>query len=181
MGYTISQVAKRFGLSRSTLLYYDAIGLLSPHERSTANYRLYSEADLRAMEEIARLHRAGVALKEIRALVHTRASRRGATLRRRLADIADEMQRLREQQAFILDLLGDRRINSGRTLNRDQWVACLEKAGLDEAGRGRWHAEFERSSPEAHQAFLESLGINAGEIRAIRRWSRSAKRFSVTR
>jgi len=172
MGYTISQVAKRFGLSRSTLLYYDAIGLLSPRERSDANYRVYSEGDLQTMEEIAQLHRTGVALKEIQKIVHARTSRRGATLRKRLADIAGEMQRLKEQQAFILDLLGDRRINSSRTLNRDEWVACLEKAGLDEAGRRRWHAEFERTSPEAHQVFLESLGIGAKEIRAIRRWSR---------
>ena len=175
MAYTISQVARRFGLSRSTLLYYDAIGLLSPQKRSGANYRLYSDEDLRTMEEISRLHRAGVALKEIISIVHTRASRRGATLKRRLADIANEIQRLKDQQAFILELLGNRRINSGRTLNREQWIACLEKAGLDESGRKRWHAEFERSSPEAHQAFLESLGIGADEIRAIRRLSRAVE------
>ena len=47
---TISQVASRFGLSRSTLLYYDTIGLLSPSLRSRANYRLYSPADVERKE-----------------------------------------------------------------------------------------------------------------------------------
>jgi len=39
--YPDSQLAGRFGLSRSTLLYYDSIGLLSPSERTASNYRLY--------------------------------------------------------------------------------------------------------------------------------------------
>jgi hypothetical protein len=35
-----------------------------------------------------------------------------------------------------------------------------------------WHIEFERTSPEAHQDFLESLGIEKDEVAAIRDWSR---------
>ena len=49
---TISQLGRRFGLSRSTLLYYDSIGLLSPSLRSRANYRLYSRSDVERMELI---------------------------------------------------------------------------------------------------------------------------------
>ena len=37
---TISQAAKKFKLSRSTLLYYDRIGLLRPTERTAAGYRI---------------------------------------------------------------------------------------------------------------------------------------------
>ena len=172
MPYTISQVARKFGISRSTLLYYDSIGLLSPGARSESNYRLYSERDVESMEEIARLHGAGVPLADIKAMMGARASQRGATLRKRLSDIAGEMQKLKEQQDIILGLLGNRTVNSPRALTKDQWVECLKVAGLDEDGRDRWHAEFERSSPEAHQAFLESLGIDEEEIKGIRRWSK---------
>jgi hypothetical protein len=35
-----------------------------------------------------------------------------------------------------------------------------------------WHVEFERTSPEAHQDFLESIGIAPDEIDLIREWSR---------
>lgn len=43
--YRIGELAALGGLSRSTLLYYDRIGLLSPSGRSEANYRLYSAED----------------------------------------------------------------------------------------------------------------------------------------
>ena len=42
---TVGRLARAFGLSRSTLLYYDSIGLLRPTGRSPANYRLYTRAD----------------------------------------------------------------------------------------------------------------------------------------
>ncbi len=41
---TIGRLARRFGLSRSTLLYYDSIGLLSPSTRSAKDYRLYLQS-----------------------------------------------------------------------------------------------------------------------------------------
>ncbi|WP_241087474.1 MerR family DNA-binding transcriptional regulator [Candidatus Vondammii sp. HM_W22] len=40
--FIIGQVAKEYSLSRSTRLYYDSIGILTPSGRSTSNYRLYS-------------------------------------------------------------------------------------------------------------------------------------------
>jgi len=169
MTYTISKIAGKFGLSRSTLLYYDKIGLLSPSERTGADYRIYSDEDYRLMEEISRLRNAGIPLRAIKKLAAGSASRRAEILRRRLADINKEISRLRRQQTFILNLLNDKKMaGSTRVLTKEQWIRYLRKAGLDEAGMDRWHAEFETSSPEAHQDFLESLGMPAEEIRLIR-------------
>jgi len=63
--HTIGQVSKRFGLSRSTLLYYDSIGLLVPSERSLSNYRLYSDKDIQRMELIYLYRQAGLSLDVI--------------------------------------------------------------------------------------------------------------------
>lgn len=52
--YHISQLAQQFGLSRSTLLYYDRIGLLSPSARSEAGYRQYSPANLKFFLKIVK-------------------------------------------------------------------------------------------------------------------------------
>lgn len=177
MTYTISQIAKQFGLSRSTLLYYDKIGLLSPAERSVAAYRIYTGRDYQLMEEIARLRNAGIPLRAIKRLLAGGASRRTEILHRRLADINDEISRLRQQQSFILNLLNDKKLaGSTRVLTKEQWIKYLHKAGLDEAGMNRWHEEFEASSPEAHQDFLESLGLPAEEIRLIReRYQKSTR------
>lgn len=39
---------------------------------------------------------------------------------------------------------------------------------MTDADCAEWHRAFERQSPEAHQDFLESLGIGPEEIRRIR-------------
>jgi MerR family transcriptional regulator, thiopeptide resistance regulator len=170
MTYSISEIAKKFELSRSTLLYYDKIGLLSPRERSGADYRIYSAQDYLLMEEIARLRNAGIPLKVIKKLIGGGASRRTEILHRRLKDINNEISRLRHQQNFILNLLDDKTMTSStRVLTKEQWIKYLRKAGLDEAGMDRWHSEFEISSPEAHQDFLESLGLSSEEIQQIRK------------
>jgi hypothetical protein len=36
----------------------------------------------------------------------------------------------------------------------------------------QWHTHFERTMPEAHRDFLESLGLDAPEVRRIRGWSK---------
>ena len=50
--YTIGELASLANISVRTLHHYDAIGLLSPSERSTAGYRLYRHADLEDLQHI---------------------------------------------------------------------------------------------------------------------------------
>ena len=57
-------------------------------------------------------------------------------------------------------------------MTREQWIEVFQASGLDDAAMDRWHREFEKMSPEAHQDFLESLGIAPQEIAQIRAFSR---------
>jgi MerR family transcriptional regulator, thiopeptide resistance regulator len=50
----------------------------------------------------------------------------------------------------------------------------MSAAGLSKQDMHNWHIQFEKMEPEAHQEFLESLGIQAAEINKIREWSRNA-------
>ncbi len=161
-----------FGLSRSTLLYYDRIGLLRPTGRSPANYRIYSGADRQRLEQICRYRRTGIALKAIAAILAAPRQKTVKALEMRLDALNREIQDLRTQQQTIVDLLKDQSLLAGtRVLDKQRWVAVLRAAGLDDEAMWQWHVAFERMSPEAHQDFLESLGINAREIAAIRTWS----------
>lgn len=170
---TIGQLAKKYSLSRSTLIYYDKLGVLSPSGRSYSNYRLYSEADRDTLERIMLFRSAGLSLETIAALLDRRGGELGAALEHRLASLNTEIQALRNQQKVILGLLENTRAeNNARVLDKATWVAILKGAGLDEAGMRQWHIEFEKTSPEAHQDFLESIGIEEDEIQSIRAWSR---------
>src|SRR5690606_38490871 len=78
------------------------------------------------------------------------------------------------QQQIILRLIEhDRGAKRTRIVTKESWTVLLKAAGLSEDDMRKWHVEFERAMPEAHQDFLESLGLGAEEIRAIRTWSRA--------
>jgi DNA-binding transcriptional MerR regulator len=173
---TVSRLAERFGLSRSTLLYYDRIGLLSPSARSDANYRLYSDADIARMERISVYRQAGVPLADIARLLSGDESALGELLAARLNALNEDIRHLRRQQRMIVGLLkGEAGLPNTRAMDKDGWIAVLKAAGLSQEDMRRWHVEFERLSPEAHQDFLESLGIGDQEIARIRAWSEQAR------
>jgi len=172
--FTIGYVSKKYSLSRSTLIYYDKIGILSPSGRSEANYRLYSDADLERMNRIQLFRSAGLSLEAIVSLLETKGSNLNTSLEGRLLSINSEIQGLRSQQKVILNLLqDDDQAQNSRVITKETWVSMLKAAGLNKKGRKNWHIEFEKSSPEAHQDFLESIGIDEDEIKLIRQWSRA--------
>jgi len=171
--FTIGQVAKKYSLSRSTLIYYDTIGILTPSARNESNYRLYSENDLKKMDKISLFRDAGLSLESISLLLDKKGQGLNSLLEDRLSTINSEIQALRNQQKVILRLLeNSSAAKNTRVITKDIWVSLLEAAGLDEAGMKKWHVEFEKTSPEAHQDFLESIGIEKDEIALIREWSK---------
>ncbi len=66
----IGEVAERTGLTQRTLRYYESIGLLAPATRLEGGFRLYTEEDIRRLEQIVQLKRLlGFSLAEIRQIV----------------------------------------------------------------------------------------------------------------
>lgn len=173
--YTIGQIANRFSLSRSTLLYYDSIGLLTPTGRSDGNYRLYSDADVSRMERISVFREAGLPLKAIARLLKSGGNEANAILEAHLLRINEEIQGLRRQQSVVLQMLQNEEMSKrSRIISKEQWVSLLRATGLSEEAMEKWHIEFEKMTPEAHQDFLEALGMPEEEISTIRSASRNA-------
>ncbi|MDJ0720617.1 MAG: MerR family transcriptional regulator [Desulfobacterales bacterium] len=173
--YTISRLARQFDLSRSTLLYYDRIGLLRPSGRSRSNYRLYTEDDRRKLARICTYRQTGMALQDIAAILSSDIEGTAARLLESQLEALDaQIARLRLQQRRTLRLLGSgqlaRRVEG---LDRDQWVTLLRASGMSEEDMMQWHIQFEHLYPDDHHAFLAALGIPAGEIEAIRKASRN--------
>lgn len=64
--WKVGELAKRTGVSVRALHHYDAIGLLSPSQRSESGYRLYAEADVARLQQIRSLRALGFSLEEAR-------------------------------------------------------------------------------------------------------------------
>jgi DNA-binding transcriptional MerR regulator len=172
--FSVTQLARACGLSRTAVLYYESLGLLPVPPRSQGNYRLYGEKHLASLRQICAYRSAGLKLSDIRALLGEPKRREAtAVLKRRLAEIGMEVERLKEHQRSILRLLEHRHsLDRSQDMTKEKWVAIMKAAGFAEADMMRWHAEFERSAPEEHQEFLEYLKISKPEIERIRAHSR---------
>ena len=170
---TIGRLAKRYGLSRSTLLYYDRIGILAPSGRLANGYRAYSKTDEDRLKSIVTYRRTGASMRDIRRMLDGGKGSLRQVLDRRLEQLNEEIAGLRGQQRFILGLLKSRKVTSRvGVMNLNLWVTLLKASGFSRHDMNRWHSAFERSSPKSHQRFLEFLCLPENEIARIRRHSR---------
>ena len=177
---TLGRLARACGLARSSVLHYEALGLLSPGARSAAGYRLYGPAQVQQLQQIRQLREAGLSLAAIAALLAR--PRDGAAappaahtlLQDRLLELGQEMARLRQQQRQLARLLADPALadptqaDAPACRSKADWVALLQRAGFDEAEMQRWHQEFEQQDPVGHARFLRALGLPAAQIRSLR-------------
>lgn len=173
---TVGQLARRARLSRSALLHYEALGLLSPAGRTVAGYRLYGASEVERLERIRGYREAGLPMTAIAQLLRGAQGDAARILEHHLVELNRSIARLREQQRRVARLLGQPGLLPARTraMTKEGWVAVLRRAGLDDEDMWRWHQVFEAEAPEAHQDFLESLGIADDEVRRIRAAARSA-------
>lgn len=175
--FTVTKLARRCGMSRTALLYYESIGLMPRPQRSGGNYRCYGDADLRRLLQIRAYRDAGLKLEDIRAILNasseSRAGGAAQVLRRRLLELDAEIRTLRAHQQAIFKLLEHKALGKAKMITKQKWVSIMQACGFTNEQMHGWHAEFERSAPQEHQEFLEFLRIPAEEIKTIRQQSRS--------
>ncbi|MDA0149814.1 MerR family transcriptional regulator [Vibrio sp. LaRot3] len=130
--YRISELAQRVGLSRSTLLYYEKLGLICGARQSNG-YRRYSERDLQRLKLLQQLQAGGLSLKECLACLEAKVDRE--TLLQRLNVLDEEIAQKQKARALLSSMLG---LNSMRD----------------------WHQSLEHSAPEAHLDWLMKQGFS---------------------
>jgi DNA-binding transcriptional MerR regulator len=111
----IGEVAERTGVTQRTLRFYEERGLLKPPSRLDGGFRLYSEDDVRRVEQIKRLQSLlGFTLAEIKEMVEAnevkmqiRATyRKDAAVSERRAKLLKAKQVTEGQLAVIKQKLG---------------------------------------------------------------------------
>ncbi len=168
---SIGELSSRFGLSRSTLLYYDKVGALRPAARAENGYRVYSESDCKTLELICLYRKAGLPVATIRDILASRDKLPDQALNRRLLELEGEIAGLREQEELVLALLRRQPPPNIGVMNKKRWIALLAASGFSVKDMHAWHRAFEKKAPKKHQEFLSYLGIPKAEIKQIRSWS----------
>ena len=161
--YTISRFAEMFGLSRSTLLYYEKIKLMNPPQRNASGYRLYSEEDKTRLERINVFRNIGVPLEKIRTYLNASADGVLPILINRLICVNDELTLLKNQQEIILGMIEAEGSLKGKKQFFAQMVEFGKKVGITETNYERIHRVFEKTAPRAHRRLLDYLGFSESD------------------
>ncbi|WP_268407856.1 MerR family transcriptional regulator [Alteromonas sp. a30] len=165
---TVTQLAKRLGVSRTTILYYEKVKLLLPSTRSENGYRWYGEKEIARLQAILSYRSYGLSLQSIHTLLERNGVSQAEILKDHFNDLEREIQNLRSQQKAIVALLQEPSLLEDNTVNKERWVQIMIAAGFSDSDMIKWHQKFEEMEPEEHQKFLESLGISDEEITKIR-------------
>ena len=115
---TVGQVAALTGLTVRALHHYDAIGLVSPSFRSAAGYRLYTDDDLRRLQQVLLFRELGIGLDAVRMLIDAPAAQRRDALRAQRTTLEQRRQHteavLRAVDATLQSLDEDTPMNTER-------------------------------------------------------------------
>ncbi|MCP4119031.1 MAG: MerR family transcriptional regulator [Desulfobacteraceae bacterium] len=150
---SISKACQILGVARSTLLYYERMGMVTPKRNPDNGYREYSQKDMELLLMVRQLKQAGFTLKESMAVM------KGALdpdlLLARYNALCQEIEAMTMAKEVVKSLLVS---------------ATGELPPGDVAGRRgqNWHAEFEQQGAEAHFAWLKRLGFSEKESLYIR-------------
>ena len=109
--FTIGQVAAQSGASVETLRYYARFGLLETPQRTSSNYRLYTNQTIEDVRFIRRAQELGFSLKDIKDLLclHHSPSASSAEVKALsealLADIDDRISTLQTMRETLSKLV----------------------------------------------------------------------------
>jgi DNA-binding transcriptional MerR regulator len=195
--HTVSQIARRTGLTVRTLHHYEAKGLLRPAARSDAGYRLYGERELLRLQHIASLKALGFSLVEIRACLDADTPSLSEALARqvdrlraavvRQQDLLIRLERVARQAAAGATIDAETLLNSieastlmERYFSTEQLQTIKQRA--DELGPARI-SEVEQAWPQVIAGMQAALELDkdpaSAEVQSLaRRWRSLVREFT---
>ena len=174
----VGRVAEAFGVTVRTLHHYDAEGLVVPSARTSAGYRLYTDADLARLATVVTYRRLGLPLSEVRALLegegtpaeHLRRQRdavitRLGELEELVTAIDRALEREMEQRPATTDelkeLFGDGFSEEYQAEAQERWGDTDAWTQSASRTKGYTRADFERIKAEGD-------AVNAAFVTALR-------------
>ncbi|MGL6262358.1 MerR family transcriptional regulator, partial [Vibrio sp. WXL210] len=145
---TVTQLAKQFGISRTTVLYYEKEQLLIPAYRSDNGYRWYGDKEVECLAAITSYRSYGLSISSIKALLERKGESQAQILKDHFSELEREIQNLRVQQKAVVLLLQEPNLLEENIVKKERWVQIMVEAGFTEADMVKWHQKFEELEPE---------------------------------
>jgi len=125
----IGSLSRQTGVSVRTIRYYEQEGLLTPSDRRSSGYRIYTERDVEKLRFIRQAKQFGLTLKEIRGIM--RCSRQGLEpccsmvrqlFNRKIAELEGKISELTQTRDRLKDRL--RRWIGPKEASRRGYAVC---------------------------------------------------------
>lgn len=133
--YTIGHIAHMTGISTRTLRYYDEIGLLTPSERSSGGYRLYTNHDAEILVEILIYRELEIPLDQIDALIKNK-SKRTERLRAQQRSLIEKRDRLNTIIERLFEMIDSKQ--RGITMNAQELFDGFNPSEYEDEAKDRW-------------------------------------------
>ena len=105
MEYSIQALSRLSGVTTRTLRWYDEIGLLKPSRVAESGYRYYGPAEVDRLQDILYYRALGVELAQIKECLDNPSFDRLAALKRHLAALEAERERLEKLIRSVKDTI----------------------------------------------------------------------------
>jgi DNA-binding transcriptional MerR regulator len=175
--YTVGAAAELAGVSVRTLHHYDQIGLVRPSRRSEAGYRLYSDAEVQALNRVVFYRELGLELGEITNLLADNTITDEDHLRRQRELLTERVSHFTAMVAVIDKELAARAAGIGLTPRQrrevfgQDFVAHAEEAARKWGGSKEFAQRQRRTARYTQQDWeklrTELAAINQGLAEAM--------------
>lgn len=153
MKLSISEAARRTGVSVRTLRYYDEICLLKPSEVSEAGYRFYDDHAMETLQQILFYRELGVGLEQIGVILRAPDNDRMQALQKHRQLLLLKRQRLDDMLRLVDETIGGKNMYN-ETPRPTQAELEAVKAQYAKEAEERWGStEAFRESKEKHQHY----------------------------
>lgn len=161
--WLVKEVAELCGVSVRLLHHWDYVGLVSPSERLPNGYRLYSEQDIKRIQQALLYRETGMSLDKIKELLNSSHSEE-KHLRIQLELLEEASEQLQQKINVVQQIL--EKYMKGKTISIAEKAAIMGKDWLPE-----WEAEAEQKWGETNdwkQTQLNLAKITAKDWQAHR-------------
>ena len=163
MKLSISEAAKRAGVSVRTLHYYDEIGLLKPSETTMAGYRFYDGAAMASLQQILFYRELDIPLEQIGHILQSPDNDRTEALQKHRTLLLMKRQRLDDMLRLVDETIGGIAMYNERPKpTQADWDAVKEQYAQEAADRwGNTEAFLESREKHAQYTPQQEEQINA--------------------